>query len=244
MHTLLAQLVISFDVRQTLGVLAIFDNDGTLCDTQDAETACYVRAIEQVTGKTLATVDWTKYREPTGSAVVRELLADDPAACEKEGQIAREYVRLLHEASVRFPGDFSPLVGAVDFISRLKGEAVFSVAIATGGFEAEARFKLQCCGIALDDYPHATSSDTPRRRDIIRLSASRAGFELSSVVYFGDGPWDVQASGALGIPMIGIGRRHEQLRSLGVRHVFRDYSDGDAIIEVLRELKGACKGSG
>jgi hypothetical protein len=69
------------------------------------------------------------------------------------------------------------------------------------------------------------------------LAASRAGFALSSVVYFGDAPWDVRVTEMLQIPMIGIGRRFEELRSLGLPHVFRDYSNPDAIIEVLRGLK-------
>jgi len=82
-----------------------------------------------------------------------------------------------------------------------------------------------------------TSSDAGGRRDIINIAAQRAGFDLSSVVYFGDAPWDVRASNALGIPMIGIGRRHEKLRTFGLRHVFRDYSEPDKIIDALLELK-------
>lgn len=218
-------------------MLAIFDNDGTICDTQEVEGACYARAIERVTGKSLSTLDWTTYAEPTSSAIVRDLLAGDPAATAKADEIKREFVRLLEEARPKSPGDFSPLVGAVRFIERLKEEGICSVAIATGCFDTSAKFKLRCCGLALDDFPHATSSDTPRRRDIIPLAASRAGFQMSSVVYFGDAPWDVRVSAVLGIPMIGIGRRIAQLRALGVRHVFRDYSDAEAIIRVLRALK-------
>jgi phosphoglycolate phosphatase-like HAD superfamily hydrolase len=220
-------------------MLAIFDNDGTICDTQNAETGCFVRAIQEATGKTLEVLDWTRYEEATGAAIVRGLLVGDPAAKEKEEHMVRAYVGLLREVQPKFPGDFQPLPGAVEFISRLKQEGICSVAIASGGFEAEARFKLGCCGINLDDFPHATSSDTPRRRDIVRLAATRAGFDLSSVVFFGDGAWDVQTTGILGIPMIGIGRKLELLRSLGVRHRFRDFSDPDAIIGVLRASRGS-----
>jgi hypothetical protein len=45
----------------------------------------------------------------------------------------------------------------------------------------------------------------------------------------------VIVSRRLGIRMIGIGRRHEKLRELGVPHVFRDYTDPDAILAVLSE---------
>ena len=220
-----------------MNLLAIFDNDGTICDTQEVEGACYAKAIEHVTGRSLSTLDWTTYEEPTSSAIARDLLAGDPAALAKEEDIKREFVRLLEQEHPTFPGDFTPLPGAVRFIARLKAERICSVAIATGCFDTSARFKLKCCGIALDEFPHATSSDTPRRRDIIPLAASRAGFPVSSVVYFGDAPWDVRVSGILGVPLIGIGRRWERLRELGVQHVFRDYSDADAIIRVLCDLK-------
>jgi beta-phosphoglucomutase-like phosphatase (HAD superfamily) len=214
-------------------MLAIFDNDGTICDTQEVEGICYARAIEHVIGRSLSTLDWTAYDEPTSSAIVRDLLAGDVAAERKETEIKREFVRLLAEERPKFPGDFCPIPGALEFIERLKRDSICSVAIATGCFDASARYKLQCCGLALDAFPYATSSDAPRRRDIIPLAASRAGFDLASVVYFGDAPWDVHVSHTLGIRMIGIGRRYEQLRALGVEHTFRDYSDADRIIEVM-----------
>ena len=218
-------------------MLAIFDNDGTICDTQEVEGLCFAKAIERVTGLSLATLDWTTYEEPTSSAIVRNLLKGDQAAPEKEEDIKREFLRLLEEERPKFPGDFSPVAGAVQFVERLQREEICSVAIATGCFDTSARMKLRCCGINLDSFPNATSSDTPRRRDIIPLAAARAGFDLSSVVYFGDAPWDVRVSHPLGVPMIGIGRRIQQLQSLGVQHVFRDYSDSDRIIDVLNHLK-------
>jgi len=217
-------------------VLAVFDNDGTICDTQDVEGDCFQRAIQQVTGRSLASLDWTTYPEPTSTAIVRDFLSGQPDALAQESAIEREFVRLLAVEQPKFPGDFSPLCGAVPFIARLKAESVCSVAIATGCFAVSARFKLRCCGLALEDFPHATSSDTPKRREIIPLAAARAGFDLSSVVYFGDAPWDVRVSRILGVPMIGIGRRAAKLRSLGLKHVFRDYSDADAIIAALHEI--------
>jgi len=218
-------------------MLSIFDIDGTICDTQDVEGRCYARAIERVTGMSLATLDWTAYDEPTSSAIVRQLLAGDSTARLKEDQIKSEFHRLLQEEQPNFPGDFVAIAGAIEFLERLSEEKVCDVAIATGCFDITARFKLECCGIALERFPHATSSDAGGRKDIIKIAAQRAGFDLSSVVYFGDAPWDVRASNALGIPMIGIGRRHEKLRTFGLRHVFRDYSEPDKIIDALLELQ-------
>lgn len=217
-------------------MLAIFDIDGTLCDTQEVEGRCYALAIERVTGLSLATLDWTTYEEPTSSAIVRDLLRGDVAAVDKEARIKREFYRLLQEERPNFPRDFAPVTGAAEFIEHLLWENTCAVALATGCFDTTASFKLACCGIAMDRFPHATSSDTPRRRDIIPLAAARAGYGLSSVVYFGDAPWDVVVSKALGIPMIGIGRRYEELRIFGVRHTFRDYSDAESITGALLNL--------
>jgi phosphoglycolate phosphatase-like HAD superfamily hydrolase len=201
------------------------------------EWRCYALAIERVTGRSLADIDWTTFAEPTSSAIVRALLADDADAASKEELIKHEFCNLLEEERPNFPGDFSPIPGAVEFMTRLERDGICSVAIATGCFDASARYKLACCGVALERYRHATASDTPTRREIIPLAAARAGFGLSSVVYFGDASWDVAVSRALGIPMIGIGRRIEQLRALHVRFTFRDYSDPDAILAALQILR-------
>ena len=213
-------------------MVVIFDNDGTICDTQEVEGRCYALASQRVTGLSLSTVDWSTYNEPTSSAIVRHLLAGDPAAIEKEEKIKSEFCRLLRQQRPLFPGDFSPITGVIEFIEQVR-VAGLRIAIATGGFDSEAKFKLECCGIDIDAFPHATSSDTPRRGNIIKLAASRAGCHISCAVYFGDAPWDVRACGKLGIPMIGIGRRHEQLRSLGVKNTFRDYSRPGRVIDAL-----------
>ena len=217
-------------------MLAIFDIDGTLCDTQAVEGRCFASAIERVTGLSCSTHDWSIYNEPTSAGIVHQLLAGDVALKEKEETIKHEFCRLLRSERPNFPGDFSPVLGAIEFIDQLQKQGI-CVAIATGGFDIEAQFKLECCGINLYAFPHATSSDLPRRSDIIALSASRAGFELNSSVYFGDGAWDIKACDKLGIHMIGIGRRYENLRSLGVRDTFRDYSEPERIIDALLALK-------
>lgn len=216
-------------------MLLIFDNDGTICDTQQVEGRCYAMAIERVTGLSLSSIDWTTFPDPTSSAIVRHLLAADAEWRDKEEKIKQEFCRLLENARPHFPADFAPIEGAIQFIERLRSAGV-AVAIATGGFDREAEFKLSCCGLKLGDFPHATASDTPRRRDIIGLACARAGFEVNSAVYFGDAPWDARATSELGIPMIGIGRRCEQLRQLGVRFAFRDYSDPESIMTALHVL--------
>ena len=215
-------------------MLAIFDIDGTICDTQKAEDLCYSRAILEVTGISLETLDWTQYQEPTSSGIVRDLLADDPNRKEKENRIKYRFVELLREAVPTHPQDFTPIEGAVEFINDLREGSEYSVAIATGGFDEEARFKLQCCGLDINDFPHATSSDDSRRSSIIPLAVKRAGFPISSCVYFGDALWDIKVSRLLGVPLVGIGRKKTVFDENEMVDHFRDFREKEAIHTILR----------
>lgn len=218
-------------------MLAIFDIDGTICDTQNAESVCYSKAIFEVTGVTLETLDWTQYPEPTSSGIVRGLLVGDLKWKEKEDAIESRFVELLSEAAPNYPQDFTAVEGAIDFIMELKNRDDYSVAIATGGFEQEARFKLKCCGLDIDDFPYATSSDHSKRSSIIPLAAERAGFPVSSCVYFGDALWDIRVSRQLEIPLIGIGRKKAIFEENQMKDHFRDFSDKDAIHQALKGHK-------
>ena len=213
--------------------LLVFDIDGTIIDTQNAEGECYAQAILDVTGISLASVDWSLYSEPTSSGILRGLLTGHANIEAIEQAVKAVFVERLRQAQPHYPDDFLPIPGVEAFITQLKEQGEFDVAIATGGFDTEAAFKLQCCGFHLPDFPHATSSDTPARRDIIPLAIARAGYSLEAVVYFGDAPWDLTATQALGIPMIGIGRRIEQLSAQGLVHTFRDYRQPEFLLETI-----------
>lgn len=217
-------------------ILTIFDIDGTICDSGEVEGTCFAKAVETVTGIALSTLDWAEYPEPTSSGIVRKLLEGDPETRQKEAAIKAEFCRLLGSARQSYPQEFVPISGALAFIKRLQYEGIARVAIATGCFDDEARFKLACCGVEMDVFPHATSSDTPRRRDILPLAASRAGASTSDTVYFGDAPWDFAVSRALPVAMIGIGRRIEELAKMGLEHTFADFSNEDAILDAISSL--------
>lgn len=219
--------------------LLVFDIDGTICDSREAEGVCFAEAIQEVTGFSLATLDWTQYPEPTSAAIVRDVLArlQDPEPGQTELRIVDLFVQKLSLAALAFPAEFSPLPGAPEFIRLLQQDERFVIGFATGCYEAEASFKLKCCGIEMKQFPFATSSDFPARRQILPLVIRQAGFDTNSAVYFGDGAWDIKVSRGLGIPMIGIGRRRAMLLGEGIPHVFSDYQDPDAILKALGEYQ-------
>lgn len=216
-------------------MLVIFDIDGTLCDTHEVDAECFEGAVESVTGKSLETVDWSRYLEATGSAIVRQFLTDIGTSHPEhnENEIVSEFTALLKKEHLREPSRFRPLNGAIQSIESLRQYAVHRVAIATGCWTESAKFKLQAAGFITDDIPIASCSDTPRRTDIIALAAQRARVDLPECVYVGDGLWDLKATAELGIPLIGVGARHEELRAKGASSAIPDFGDTNAFLEQI-----------
>jgi len=213
--------------------LALFDIDGTLCDSQAAEDACFVQAVHKVMGIVIDDTDWSRFQTTTTRGILTELSAENTSAPTRIAETEAHFVALLREAQPTHPGDFQEIPGAQAFLAQLEADPAWQVGIATGGVAEEARFKLACCGLDLDAYPHATSSDALSREAIMQLATARAGCPLSRTIYFGDNSWDVRATERLGIPLIGIGHKTAKLQALGVRHTFRDYRDPDSILAAM-----------
>ena len=179
-------------------MLAVFDNNGTLCDTQEVEGRCYVRAIERIAGKSLATLDWTTYAEPTSSALLRVAgwrSRSGGKGNRDQGGVRPSFGRGAAEISRKFFADRRRR----RIHRAVKGREMYAFA---GNrhrlFDTSARSAPMLMGSQSTSFPMPPGSDTPRRRDIISLAASRAGFDLRSVVYFGDVPVGLSGCGHLG----------------------------------------------
>ena len=220
-------------------MLIIFDIDGTLCDTHDVDARCHVAAVEAVTGRSLATVDWSLYPEATSSAIVHDLLKNMgiPDVVETEQRIYDDFVARLNVEARQRPEQFRPLDGGLELFEQLRQREEHSIAIATGDWQESAKLKLRLSGYKADDVPFASSSDTRRRVDIITLAAQRAGYALVDSVYVGDGVWDVKAAREINIRFVGVGRRHELLRQQGAAHVMPTFADRALFFSALRNIQ-------
>lgn len=216
-------------------MLIIFDIDGTLCNTHDVDAQCFAQAVEAVSGHSLATVEWSRYPEATGSAIVSAFLFDlgDPTPGKTEQHILSEFVSRLETEAQSCPELFRPMDGAFEIFREIRVHASHKVAIATGCWAQSAQFKLRQAGFDVSEVPFASSSDTPLRKDIIALAAKRAGTSVKEAVYVGDGPWDFKATRELGMRFIGIGRRHQTLRDLGAEFVFPSFQEKAAFFHAL-----------
>jgi hypothetical protein len=87
------------------------------------------------------------------------------------------------------------------------------VACATGGWRATARLKLEATGFGGLDIPLATADDAMDRKDIMLTALSHLGKSFRSITYYGDGPWDKDASEQLGWNFVPVGARLGGLES-------------------------------
>ena len=223
--------------------LVIFDIDGTLTQSMNADAECFVRSLVDVCGFSDVDTDWSRYKHATDSGVFHEIFearaGRSPSPIESS-QFRQHFVGLLAQASSEAP--FAPVTGVSRLLSRLAGSAEHRVALATGAWRDSARLKMANAGLCYDNYPAASSDDALDRESIIRLSMRRAAERygrFSDAVYVGDGVWDARACRSVGIPFIGVGTdgRMERLAAEGAVCVFPDFSDADLFLSRMYEIK-------
>ena len=215
-------------------LLTVFDIDGTLCRTSGIDDSCWARAAREVLGVGELSTDWSDYPHSTdesiASALIREHLEVEPTR-ERLDHLRDHFVALLVGSHQQDPRCITATPGAIEILDRMRG-AGHAVAIATGGWTASARLKLEESGITWRDVPAAFACDAHPREEIISIAARRSADSLgirvedfSGMVYFGDGLWDLAACRSLGIGFIGVagGRRAAALRTSGARFVIEDF---------------------
>jgi len=212
-------------------MLVLFDVDGTLALTGSLDAEIYAQAFQAVFGVRLPTADWSEYRCPTDRGIAEEAarrLRLDPGVIPR---FKRRFVADLRREVGRRGA--RPVAGAAGILDRL-GKAGLAVALATGAWERSARVKLAAAGIGLGRRVLVGSDFHPSREEIIR-EARRRSRASEPAVYVGDGPWDVQAARAAGLPLVGVDPgRTGALRRAGVLQVVEDYRDFEGFLSALR----------
>jgi phosphoglycolate phosphatase-like HAD superfamily hydrolase len=224
--------------------LVVFDVDGTLTDTNEIDGICFTRALQLEFGTPEISLDWQRYSHSTDAGISTEILTESlgrpPSITDLERAKSR-FLTLLKEAHERNPNDFNEIPGARNILGQLRSHVDWKIAIATGCWMESAILKLQNAGIPAD-FPFASCDKLISRDEIISDAITRAKLDydcrdFSSVVYVGDGIWDVNAARALGIGFIGIspnGKR-SRLEKAGARFILNSFQPASAFLKILRE---------
>jgi len=218
-------------------MLIIFDVDGTLIGGEAADWLSFDTAIESVLNFSADEAFFVGLPEITAQSIAEAAVRASGAEPGNglEQRIQEGYFRGLQDAHGANPQAFQARPGVMELLKHLAAMPGVKVALATGDWHPTITFKLAAAGIDISAFSLATSSDTPRRPDIIRLAAERAGMPLSQAVYVGDGPWDMRACRELEIPFIGTGERTHRLTENGARHVLEPL-EPTAFVALLQEL--------
>ena len=185
----------------------VFDIDGTLLESAAVDDALYREAVRAVLGDLRFRPSLTDYTYVSDSGILQEILVDnaiqdDPGLVDA---IKSHFVDALKSHVAAF-GPFPEIPGATAMLQRLDESSRHSVAFATGGWRASAMLKLDSAGLSAFGFPLASSDDAYDRTEIMRIALAGLGAGFETVTYYGDGPWDRDASRKLGWDFVAVGR--------------------------------------
>ena len=221
----------------------IFDIDGTLTNTKKVEDKCFMKSFEKTFKIDIWNQKWEHLKHVTDWGITEEIIQRawnrNPSDDEYELMISN-FVANLNTERVKDKSQFSEVPGARDFFLRLNEMEEFSLGIATGSWEKSAELKLETIGIALDGICFSNSNHHKSReaitQDVIDQLTEKTKSSPKQIIYFGDGEWDYKTCQNLGIEFIGIDIENDgKLHRLGVKTIFRDYTNSKKIMNELRK---------
>ena len=225
--------------------LAIFDIDGTLTETNEVDSVCFVQALADAHAITGVSTDWAGYLHTTDSWITREVFRERVGRPPDEGELTKFkqcFVGLLDDYRSKDVSLFGEVGGAAAAFGRLRREPGWAVAVASGCWRASGVLKLEAAGVEAGGVPAAFAEDGLSREEILLAAVSGArkfyGREsFDSVVSVGDGLWDVRAARNLKLPFLGVGTgaRAEMLRRAGASHVIGEFTDYARLLRCLTE---------
>lgn len=227
--------------------LAIFDIDGTLTNTNSVDDECFVRALSEAHAITEINRDWATYPHTTDSGITLQIFQEkfgrDPEAPEL-AKFKSCFSTMLSEQYHSNRSSFAAIAGASVALSKLRQEADWAVAIATGCWRESAFLKLRAAKIDIDGIPAAFAEDGLSREEILQsaVSQSLGQYRLSSfakTVSIGDGLWDVRTARRLNFTFLGVGHGESAaiLARAGAKHVIEDFADYGRLISFLNEAE-------
>ena len=226
--------------------LVMFDIDGTLTATTGVDAQCFVRAVNDLFRIKDVDTDLTSYRNVTDEGIAEEIIERHTGrvATEKElSDLKKLFVEMLRKEVSFNPELFYPVEGAVEILEDLVRHPDMEISLATGGWRESALLKLEAAGLDTKGLPMASSNDALSREEIMIISEERAKssyhvHSFDSVVYVGDGIWDVKSARSVEYHFIGVGIDDgaSRLRDEGAIYIIPDFKNKREFFNILETL--------
>ncbi len=227
--------------------VAVFDVDGTLTQSSDCDDCMFMRTARELLGLEQISLDWSTYPHSTDDSIAAHLIsqARGRKATRSEVDEFQECALAVLRQELERRGGVKPVPGALGVLDQVRS-AGWLPAIATGCWRKSALLKLESAGISIQGLAAAFADDAWPREGIIgravqralALAGETAGHTAAlsaTVVYSGDGVWDVRACRSSGYRFVGIaqGPRVAALRQEGASTVLAGYADLHAFLDAL-----------
>lgn len=213
--------------------LILFDIDGTIVDSIATDDACFIQTFKEVHQVDLTHVDWNTFKNVTDTGLTLEIFEtwfNRLPTKEEITTLKAHFYTLLQQRTE----ELTEIEHAVAFIQQLSVDPTIDIGFATGGWRETAELKCSSIGLHLDDFIVTSANDHHNRRKITELAiekASNGNRTYESIVYFGDGLWDLKTTAALGIDFIGVDAKgNNVLRNAGAKKIIRNYADPDRLM--------------
>ena len=224
--------------------MLLWDIDGTLLRTPGVGVRAFAKALETVSGRPMARVEYD-FGGKTDPLIARDLLAavaiDDeayiPLLLAEVERSYDEFADLLRATIVTLPG-------AAELLARCAALAVVQ-SVVTGNIQFVARRKLEAGGLHrhLDLDSGGYGSDHHDRTELVHIAlarlAARDGDEVidrERVWIIGDTPRDAECARGAGVRCVLVATGTyslDALSGLGAQHVLADLSDVDRVLDIL-----------
>lgn len=208
--------------------LIMFDIDGTLVDSYDFDSICFVDAVRDVLGVRINS-DWSTYQHVTDSGILNQIMDEYSVGHDKKATallVKEKFLSRINNYLIR--EGVKAVAGAKELLVELSARDDIALVFATGGWLESAKMKLDAAGIHFPDIPIASACDHYSRLDIMKLAEVKSGGgKYKSITYFGDGPWDLNASADLGYNFVLVGNR------IGYHQSIPDFKDIDLALSYI-----------
>ena len=177
----------------------IFDVDGTLVDSNDAQARSWVDALKELG----YSVPYEKVRPLIGMGgdkVLPETIGVQKDS-EKGKQISKRRSEIFKE---KYLPNVRPFPDAQKLLDRMREQGL-KLAIATSAQPDELRPLLQIVGAAdlIEDKTSARDVKSSKPDpDVMQVALKRVGYPPNEVVMIGDTPYDIEAARKVGVGTI------------------------------------------
>ncbi len=217
-------------------MLAIFDVDGTISDSQHHITHAMALGFEAVGLKPLPASEVLSIVGLSLPEALMRLLPDAP-------QATRDAVVEGYKASYKSARAASPAplyAGAKDMLDRLHGRADTVLAVATGKSRRGLRALVEHHGLERHFQSLQCADDHPSKPHpaMVQAALDDTGMEAAQAVMIGDTSYDIEMGRAAGLRTIGVAWGYHPLDALaaaGVDHIVHDFNELEALLTRLTE---------